>query len=144
MSFHFAERTARDQAIKLAIVAVLFLGCCTGCGANGAGTLPELIPVKGKVTFKGEPLTNGTIRFEPDDYGRPASGKLKPDGSFVLTTLKEGDGVIPGHHRVIITDTTLNAPKKSAALLKRYAQSLNSKFQVDVSPEKTEFVFAIE
>ena len=77
---------------------------------------PSLIPVKGKVTFKGEPLTTGLVRFEPDDFGRPASGKLQSDGTFVLSTLKEGDGVVAGHHRVSITSLD---PKSKAAAIRR-------------------------
>jgi hypothetical protein len=144
MSFDFANRSGRDQRVKLAIVAVLLLGCGGGCGAKGAGASPDLIPVKGRVFFKGQPLTSGTVRFEPDDFGRPAFGKLQSDGTFVLSTTKDGDGVVAGHHRVSIADTNLNSQSKPKALLKKYAAALTSKFQADVSPEKTEFSFEIE
>jgi hypothetical protein len=129
----------RDQGIKQAIVAVMLFGLTSGCGAKGSGTLPDLLPVKGKVTFKGQPLTTGTIRFEPDDFGRPATGKLQSDGTFVLTTLKEGDGVVSGHHRVSITSPDIKS-KVGAALVK-YLKTSKSKLEADVSPEKTEFTF---
>jgi hypothetical protein len=127
--------------IKLGIVAMLLLGFCGGCGAKGAGKMPDLIPVKGKVTFKGQPLTIGTVRFEPDDFGRPASGKLQSDGTFVLTTLTEGDGVVAGHHRVAITG--IDPKSKDAKALKKYSDSARSKFEAEVSAEKTEFSFDI-
>jgi hypothetical protein len=141
MSFDFAKRPAPDLTIKLALLAGLLLSCASGCGARGAGTLPELIPVKGKVTFKGQPLDMGIVHFEPDDYGRPATGKLQPDGTFVLSTLKEGDGVVAGHHRVSITGT--NAKSKSLALPKKYANGMTSKLEADVSTDKSEFTFDI-
>jgi hypothetical protein len=141
MSSELDNKQARVHAIKLALVGALFLGCWSGCGVKGAGTLPSLIPVKGKVTFKGEPLTSGTIHFEPDDFGRPATGKLQSDGTFVLTTLKQGDGVVPGHHKVSITET--DRKTKTFALLKKYANSPTFRLEADVSADKTEFAFDI-
>src|SRR4051794_18550874 len=90
----FSKRIGAARACNFATLALFLLAACAGCGAKGAGTLPNLIPVKGKVTFKGQPLTKGTVHFEPDDYGGPAAGQLQADGSFVLTTAKEGDGVV--------------------------------------------------
>jgi hypothetical protein len=142
MTSEFANGPGPDHAIKLALLAALLLGCCSGCGAKGAGTLPDLIPVKGKVTFKGQPLTTGTVHFEPDDYGRPATGKLQSDGTFVLSTHKEGDGVVAGHHRVSITDTI--SKSKSVALPKKYANAGASKLEADVSEEKKEFTFDLQ
>ncbi len=101
--------------------------------------MPTLVPVKGKVTFKGQPLTTGTIRFEPDDYGRAAGGKLQSDGTFVLTTNKEGDGVIPGHHRVYFTN--LNPKAKPGPVPKKYTTPTTSKLEAEVSAEQTEFAF---
>jgi hypothetical protein len=139
MTSDFANKHAPDHRIKLAIVVAMLLGCCVGCGANGSGTLPQLIPVKGKVTFKGQPVSMGSIRFEPDDYGRPATGKLQSDGTYVLTTLKDGDGVVPGHHRVSIID--LNIKSKDGAVLQKYLNTSKAKLEADVSAEKTEFAF---
>ena len=139
MTFDFVNKLAPGHGMKLAIVIATLFGCCAGCGANGSGTLPQLIPVKGKVTFKGQPLTIGAIRFEPDDFGRPATGKLQSDGTYVLSTLKEGDGVVPGHHRVTIID--LNIKSKDGAILQKYLNTSKSKLEADVSAEKTEFAF---
>jgi hypothetical protein len=142
MSSDFANRFAPDYAIKLAVLAALFLGGGSGCGAKGAGSVPDLIPVKGKVSLLGQPLTTGTIRFEPDDFGRPASGKLQSDGTFVLTTTEEGDGVVAGHHRVSITN--ISPKSKEGALLKKYTTGKTAKpLEADVSAEQSEFTFDI-
>jgi hypothetical protein len=130
-------------AIKGALLAALLLGCGCGCGAKGAGSSPTLIPVKGKVTFKGQPLTTGTVRFEPEDYGRPATGALQSDGTFVLSTLTEGDGVVAGHHRVSIIGANATSKSKSAGLPRKYGDGASSKLEADVSAEKTEFTFDI-
>jgi hypothetical protein len=84
----FTIRFVSKRAFPLAALGVFALSACAGCGSSGADTAAALIPVKGKVTIKGEPLAAGTVRFEPDDFGRPASGKLNADGTFVLSTLK--------------------------------------------------------
>jgi hypothetical protein len=99
----------------------------------------NLVPVKGKVTYKGQPLTKGVIRFEPDDYGRPASGQLQSDGTYVLSTLKEGDGVVAGHHQVSISGTGSHPAKE--VVPKKYTQRSTSRLAADVSAEHTEFNF---
>ena len=121
-------------------LAALVLAPCWGCG-SAAGTAAPLISVKGKVTYKRQPLTKGTIRFEPDGYGRQASGRLQADGTFVLTTLKDGDGVVAGHHRVVIVDVDKTLAKDRA--FKKYASPNSSDLTADVSEEKTEFTFDI-
>jgi hypothetical protein len=78
--------------------------CLAGCGsANGL----NLGKVHGKITYKGQPVTGGTILFEPDvskgTSGPPAVGSIATDGSFALSTEESGDGAIVGFHKVAIT-----------------------------------------
>jgi hypothetical protein len=81
------------------------LACCGGCGSSPSGPpAGATIPVKGKVTYRGKPLTRGTITFEPTDAGRDANGAIQSDGSFTLTTFKDGDGAIPGTHKVKVNN----------------------------------------
>ena len=130
----------RMVTFRLVVLAAVVVAPCCGCGSQ-AGTAAPLISVKGKVTYKRQPLTKGTIRFEPDGFGRPASGKLQSDGTFVLTTLKEGDGVVAGHHRVSITGVDKTLSKDRA--FKKYASPNTSDLTADVSAEMTEFPFDI-
>jgi hypothetical protein len=60
--------------------------------------------VKGRVTYRGKPLTKGSITFEPTDGGREARGTIGPDGTFVMTTDQDGDGALIGVHRVSVAD----------------------------------------
>jgi hypothetical protein len=77
------------------------------------------VPVSGRVTIDGQPVTNGSVSFRPL-HGRPASGKLNDQGRFTLKTFEPGDGCIPGKHDVTIHSTDLlsrtqlrwNVPKK--------------------------------
>jgi hypothetical protein len=118
-------------------LSALLLVSCWGCGA-GSGTLAPLISVKGKVTYKGQPLTKGTIRFEPDGYGRMATGAIQSDGTFVLSTLQKDDGVVAGTHKVYITDT---GPAKKDSIPKKYTQPGSSTLSAEVDNEHKEFSF---
>jgi hypothetical protein len=76
----------------------------SGCGGAGLKTAP----VRGRVTYQGRPVPNGTVAFIPDG-GTASTGEIGPDGSYTLTTVRKGDGAIPGRHKVVITalkDTT--------------------------------------
>jgi hypothetical protein len=99
--------------------------------------------VKGKVTYKGQPLTKGKVHFEPDGgYGRPANGELKADGTFVLTTFQPGDGVVAGEHRVSVTGT---GPRTSKELVpKKYLSGDTSKLTAQVDSDHTEFNFDLQ
>ena len=64
-------------------------------------------PVAGRVLVDGRPLARGTIKFVPES-GRPVSGKIKPDGSFMLSesslsSSRLTDGVVPGIYRVSVS-----------------------------------------
>ena len=82
-------------------VALIMLGAAVlalaGCGSNQLKTAV----VRGTVTYKGKPVPNGTISFVPTS-GPSATGEIQPDGSYVLTTYRKGDGAVLGQHTVVI------------------------------------------
>jgi hypothetical protein len=132
-------RISTRKAISL---AALSCSLCWGCGPAGSGKLPSLIPVKGKVTYKGQPVTKGTVKFVPEGYGREARGDLQSDGSFVLTTTKDGDGVVAGAHRVSIGITEPRLAKDRG--IKKYANPSSSELTAEVDAEHTEFPFDLK
>jgi hypothetical protein len=133
-------RSCRPKSIAL---DTILLGACWGCGPS-AGVPVALLPVKGKVTYKGQPLTTGIIRFDPTNgYGRMATGKIQSDGSFVLSTLKDGDGVVAGAHKVFITDVD-TALAKDRVFKNKYMAASDKGLVAEVSPEKTEFTFDLK
>jgi hypothetical protein len=87
----------------LALLSAATLTLSIGCSGNGL----NLAKVRGKVTYKGQPVKNGTVFFMPDDkkgtIGPPAVGSITADGSYVMSTESSGDGVIVGSHKVGIT-----------------------------------------
>jgi hypothetical protein len=80
--------------ITLALGVIAMVGCSDG--------LPPRIPVSGKVTIDGRPVTFGSVRFVPADGGRQATAQIGKDGSFTLTAYTTGDGCVPGTHRVAV------------------------------------------
>src|SRR5271157_2379715 len=131
----------RINLSKLVALAALLVGPYWGCGSSG-GTPVTLIPVKGKVTYKGQPVTKGVIQFEPDGYGRPATGQLQSDGTFELTTLKSGDGVVAGEHRISIVELDKSLAKDRA--LKKYGSPNTSRLTAEVSLDNAEFTFDLK
>ena len=73
---------------------VLLVISVLGCGTN--------YPLSGKVTYEdGTPITAGMVNFESD--GSLSRGKIQPDGSYVVGTLKESDGIPKGKYKIYIT-----------------------------------------
>jgi hypothetical protein len=125
----------------MAVVLVLAAAALGGCG-QAAGTPLSTVPVKGKVTYKAQPLTQGTIRFEPDGRGREASGQIQPDGTYILGTHKDGDGAPPGSYRVAITGA-IGAGAKTKIPAK-YDGFSSSHLEAEVSAEKPEYPFDLK
>ena len=132
----------RQHRFSLLALGALFLVPCSGCGAGGGGAPTALVPVKGKVTYKGRPLTSGIVHFEPEGYGRPATGKLQSDGSYTLGTMKEGDGVVAGAH--LVTIGGFDKSLASDRTLKKYGSRRDSGLTAEVDAEHTEFNFDLK
>jgi hypothetical protein len=92
--------------LRLLIAAIgLMIQGSAGCGSNG----PHMVPIRGEVTYQGLPLINvtqGIVRYSPKAPGTPAreaTGRIQPDGSFVMTTFKNADGVVAGEYNITVS-----------------------------------------
>lgn len=99
---------AATRRLLAAVAGVSLLAACWGC--SGSSSL-DTIPVQGRVTYKGQPVTQGTITFLPLNAAegtprRPATGVIQPDGSYRLATLSPDDGAVPGEYQVVIVSIT--------------------------------------
>ncbi len=86
------------RQLGLAALTVLLLGL-VGCGGDGL----KRVPVKGKITAKGEPLDGVTVQFIPTGatQGEGGIGRSDNDGNFSLTGSRRGDeGVVAGEYKV--------------------------------------------
>lgn len=97
-----------------AAAALAALVTLAGCGGGGMKTAV----VRGKVTYKGAAVPNGTVSFIPAS-GPAATGEIQPDGSYTLTTYRSGDGAVLGPHKVVIVamqDQAGRLPEERAPL----------------------------
>ena len=112
----------------------------------GCDQHPTTAPVQGKVLFGGEPLQFGSVMFQPVAGGQPARGEIQSDGTFILSTLSEGDGALIGKHRVRVMCNSVQSPQHSGeydanamnigALLipRKYTQLSSSGLSAEVLP----------
>lgn len=84
------------RAFSIFGVAILLAGCSSG---NQFPTEE----VRGKIMFRNAPVTTGTVVFVPEGDMPSATGEIKPDGTFQLTTYDEHDGAVIGMHSVMVT-----------------------------------------
>lgn len=91
----------RNSAFGLLALGLLVLaGCSDG--------IPQRYPISGTVKFAdGSPVKTGTIELGGNGSRWTASGEIQRDGSFVLTTVKKGDGAVPGEYRAVIRQMIL-------------------------------------
>ena len=113
---------------------------CLGCASE-----PPKFEVRGKVTFRGQPLTDGNVMFVAQGSGVTAVGSIQADGTYQLHSGKPGEGIAPGVYKVAVTpafhDPTTGTPPKFAA---RYQDPETSGFQAEVKAEATSFDFDLK
>ena len=90
--------------IQYGSLALLIIAAfSSGCGPSHDG--PERFRVSGSVTFKGQPVPKGHIRFVPDTSKQnrgPGGGAQIVDGRYETMPRK---GVVGGHYMVTISGT---------------------------------------
>src|SRR5438046_2657048 len=77
------------------LVGVLLLGWVNGCGGSG----PERHEITGTVTYKGQPVDDGIIEFEPLEGQGSKDGSSINNGQYRIPQLK---GLFVGKYRVNI------------------------------------------
>ena len=96
--------------------AILVLAACTLAGC-GSGTSYEHATVHGKVTYKGKPVTFGSVLFVPleppkDGLMQPASGEIQTDGTYALKS-EADSGAIIGEHKVVVVAVDGSKPAET-------------------------------
>ena len=89
-----------------------------GVAACGSDNGLNLASVSGKVTYKGEPIKNGMVMFEPDESkgntGPQAIGTIKSDGTYILSSQDAGDGASSACTRSGSSGSTRSRPEAKA------------------------------
>lgn len=99
---HAADMQVRIAGSTIGLIVVLvgaMLVGAAGCGDSG----PTKYPVTGTVTYRGEPLTAGSVMLFADEGPPSSPGKIGPDGSYSLEA-------VAGSHRVQIVLPAVEDP----------------------------------
>jgi hypothetical protein len=111
---------SRFLALLVGTGLVSVLGCSSDDG------LGKRYAVSGKVMYKSQPVAKAKISFVPaKEGGHGAYGDVE-NGSFSMSTLQPGDGVLPGDYTVLVDTREIDT-----AQLKADAQSKAAKQGVD-------------
>ena len=108
--------------MSVSFVALGVTFAAVGCGGSDPDR-PKLGKVTGTVTYKGKPLTRGSVIFTPisgkvEGGGQIATGQIQSDGSYSLTTFDTDDGAVLGQHAVTVQsgeESTFKPPKSGRA-----------------------------
>jgi hypothetical protein len=122
-------------------VFIIFI--LNGCNSN--------IQFGGKITFSedGSPLTRGVVCFETDTFA--ARGNLTPDGTYILGSVAEKDGLPAGKYRVYIAGALkengldkYNQPIYEPVIDTKYASKETSGLECNVNKSTKHFDFQVE
>lgn len=91
----------KSLPIALTIAAAALAGC-------GGGDVPDVVPVSGKATVGGQPLSDSELVFVPDSVasseGRPATAYTDSEGNYTLYYKEGVAGTPPGKYKVVAQD----------------------------------------
>jgi hypothetical protein len=118
---------------------VLVLGAAVFAGCGGG------IQLRGTVTFSedGTPVDTGTVCFVSNS-GSMSRGELNSDGTYLVSTNKPGDGILPGTYTVYLinTEKTEQVPVgREGEFTDRTIQTVDSKY---TSPAKSSMTCTVD
>jgi len=121
-------------------VAAVLATSITGCNDGR----PRRVPVSGKVTLDGNPLSFGQVQFVAE-HGRPAGAMIMPDGSFKLTCYELNDGCTLGTHRVAVTVAKPMSPTATQWLApKKYSKTGSSGIEITIDEATEDLLIELE
>lgn len=101
----------------------LLAGFLFGCG--GSGTTRVEHSVTGKVTFQGEPVTEGTVQFEDAASGQGGSAPLSASGTYTAS-------LSDGTYKVIVlppTEVTPDTENSPGGIVVKDAKNIPQKYR---------------
>lgn len=124
-----------NAAIMLAAALLL-----VGCGSSDKGQ------VSGTVTAAGQPVTGGSVSFAPvagSAAGRVATGAVRSDGSFSLSTDTDNDGALIGRHEVVYTPPSVGGESADPAAKSPYHGLVPREREVEVKAGENKFAIEL-
>jgi len=134
---------------RVLIKASLLYGWIMACAGCSLETPPKPVPVSGVVMLNGKPLTKGMISFVPAAAGegasRPSTAMIQPDGTYKATSFKEGDGLLVGSYKIVVTSDAqsltaeeIAAGKKTVSTIpKAYTSLTTTPLSLEIAADAT-------
>jgi hypothetical protein len=110
---------SRTVKLTLGVALSTFL-----VGCSGGSTISGTVPVSGKVTYKGQPVSGASVTFIGEGEARSAAAMTTADGSYKLMTL-DSEGAVPGKYRVVVDKTELPAELSKDISMEEAAANAN-------------------
>ena len=125
--------------MKTKLFCVVILACLTVTGCGGGG----FVPAGGKVTFDdGTPVGGGGIAFQTSTF--MADGRINPDGTFTLSSLKPGDGLPPGTYTVTVGWSEYDANERTVYLVDpSFGNPNTTTLKAEVTKGRNNFDFVV-
>lgn len=134
-----------NSSMKSQATYVVLFALILSCGCN------DKVLLRGRVTFSddGSPLTAGIVHFSTDTY--VARGVLKKDGSYVVGSVAEKDGLPEGTYHVyienadeIIGEDSSGAEIRKSLINSKFTSRSTSEISVDVDRSTRRFDFQVD
>lgn len=129
-------RSVESSIIALLCASLLALG---GVGCDAGASIGKTVPVAGKVTVAGQPLTTGSVAFKPDG-SKGNNSKFEPastigsDGSYQLITNGKS-GAPPGWYKVtVVAEEEVDSinPIPKSKINAKYKDPQNTPLSIEV------------
>jgi hypothetical protein len=134
----------------------LGMGLLLALAVAGCGGDKGLVQVKGQVVYADgkDPsvLAKGMVFFDPADPDAEikvsARGRISDDGSFVMYTYKDGDGVHPGSYKVRVKPPQIMVPRDQdpppELLDPKYRSFETTDIQLEVTGPMTDYTVTVK
>ncbi len=142
---YVVNKSSVVHMVTLSVVAMCFV--LTGCSDQ-----LRTYPVSGKVRFAtGGVVHVGTVELKSRENNVQARGQIQSDGSFTLTTYKDGDGAVAGTHDCVVVQFVMaegisgHKPSTVGVVDRRYASYSTSGLKAEISPDHSnELILKVE
>ncbi len=78
-------------------------------GCRPSSSNPDVVPVTGTVTYRGQPVAEANVVFQSSQQG--SFGVTDLQGRFRLQTFAPNDGAMPGDYVVLISKVKITPPE---------------------------------
>jgi len=117
-------------------VVALLLATVAGCSRSRETPPPDVVPVSGTLTYRGEPVADARLTFWADDESEPAFALTDRQGRFRCVS-NDADGIASGEYLVTVSRAGGGIPEK-------YADADSSPLRVSVEQEDANLVIKLE